>query len=104
MKAEQSQDKASKPTSLVSKNHFPLEDLQSLKQLRDELGLQAHLLKGELANEWKRLEKETKLLLHTQLDPIKNAAQESASEVSEASKLLLETVKEGYRKLKLSMQ
>jgi hypothetical protein len=81
----------------------PLKDLQSLRQLRDELKLQAHLFKGDLAEEWKNLEREMKVVLHTQSAPIKEAARKSAKDVKAASTQLVRALKKSCQRIKQSL-
>lgn len=86
------------------KDQNPLSDMHSLQQLRDELKLQAHLFKGEVAEQWKKLEKEVMLVMQTQSAPVKEAAIESAKEVKDASKQILKTLKQGYENIKRNLQ
>lgn len=82
------------------KTKFP--DLEDLKQLRDEIQVQAHLFKKETQDEWDALEEKWKEL-NRSLHPVKNAAGESLEDIGAASKLLLDTVKEGYERIKKSL-
>lgn len=79
---------------------FP--DLEDLERLRDEIQVQAHLFKKETQAEWDALEEKWKEL-NRSLNPVKSAAGESLEDIGAASKLLLDTVKEGYKKIKKSL-
>ena len=77
-------------------------DIESLGQLRDELKVQAALFKADVKTEWEKLETGWKTISR-QVLPIKEAAKHSALDVESASKLLYETVKEGYERIKRTL-
>ena len=76
--------------------------IESVKQLRDELKLQAHLfgaeakdLYNELETSWQKVEAE--------LTPAADAASTAAENISEATSLLVDTISEGYTNIKNSL-
>ena len=77
-------------------------DFKGLEQLRDELKVQAHLFKADARDQWENLEKDFSKL-RAETAPVREAASQSAEEIKEASKLLFDTVKEGYERIKRSM-
>jgi len=76
--------------------------VQDLERLRDELKVQAHLFKGEAKQEWEKLEKDMQTL-RQQSKPIQVAAEKSAAEVQAATKLLFQTIKHGYERIKSAL-
>ncbi len=79
-----------------------LSDIHSLEQLRGELAVQTALFKAEVQNEWEVLEKKWSEL-SSQINPLKRAAEKTAVEVSTASEILFQSVKDGYERIKKSM-
>lgn len=81
---------------------FWKETLSSLKQQRDELAVQIQLGKAEAKEEWDRLR--TKLdKLNDDYQPVKNALNESASDVMESLKLVAGEIKEGFDRVRKSL-
>jgi hypothetical protein len=76
-----------------------MSDVKDLGQLRDELKLKAHLLKAELQDQWHDLEKKWDEL-GTQVQPVKEAAGESAKELGGAVESLVAALKKGYERIK----
>lgn len=78
-------------------------DLQMLKLLRDEIRLQAHLLKAEAKDHWDRLEQQWhKLQVH--VDRAEVAATDARQDVDTASTQLLESLKKGYTQVKQALK
>ena len=74
-------------------------DVQALELLHDELRLQAHLFKSEAKKRWDELEaKWATLKEHLQRAEV--AADRNKSEVSSAIKLLIDSLKSGYKDIK----
>jgi hypothetical protein len=81
------------------RNQRWMSEVKDLGQLRDELKLKAHLLKAELQDQWRDLEKKWDEL-GTQMEPVRAAAGESAKEVGTAVESLVAALKKGYERLK----
>ena len=73
--------------------------LEGLEKARDEIKLKAHLLKSDLKDEWAKLDHDFDRL-RAELAPVKRAAGESAKEVGAAARLLMDSVKEGFEKIR----
>lgn len=76
-----------------------ISEVKNLGQLRDELKLKAHLLKAELQDQLHDLEKKWDEL-GTQMNPVKEAAGESAKELGSAVESLVAALKKGYERIK----
>ena len=87
---------------MAEEKKYKLPDMEDLERLRDEIQVQAHLFKKETQDEWDVLEEKWKEL-NRSLHPVKTAADASLENIEAASKLLLETVKEGYERIKKSL-
>ena len=74
-------------------------DVKNLEQLRDELKLKAHLLRAELKDQWHDLEKKWEEL-GAQMQPVRDAAGESAKDVGSAVETLVAALKKGYQRIK----
>lgn len=74
----------------------------SLKQDRDELKLQLHLLKKEMKEEWDRLEDKF-VELNQRLEPSKDAIEKSTENLWESLKLVGEELRDGYRRIRNSL-
>lgn len=77
--------------------------MEEIKRNRDELKLKAHLFKSEVKDKWEDVENKWEHL-SSEVRPALKATKEALSEISEANKLLLEEVAEGYRKIKKSLK
>ena len=73
--------------------------LKDLAQERDELRVQAHLLKAEARDEWDELE-ETWHHFEATLGRVGASAKESAGEIGAAAEQLSEELSQAYRRLK----
>ena len=71
---------------------------QDLARMRDELRLQLHLASAETKSEWEKLEKKWQEL-ERKYAPVKSAAVESSHDIREALELLLEELKNGYKRV-----
>ncbi len=71
--------------------------------MRDELRLQAHLFKADMKDEWQELEKKTARIRHT-LRPVQKAAEETLEDVGEATGLLIDSVFDGFKRLRDSLK
>ena len=81
------------------------DEVEKLEQLRDELRVRAHLLKADAKQELETLEgKLHELKREIAMSPVTHAAEKAASDVSEASSLLFETVKEGMERIRKSLR
>ena len=79
------------------------DELEKLEQMRDELRLQAHLFKADMKDEWKGLEKKLENI-RRELRPLKKAAGETIDDVGEATGLLIDSVFDGFKRLKDSLK
>jgi len=75
-----------------------MSEIKSLGQLRDELRLKAHLLRADLKAEMDRLETQWQRL-DREIQPVKDAAAESAKELGESTKQLLKSLQHGYERI-----
>ena len=75
------------------------ETIETLKQERDELRVQAHLAKAELKDEWEDIEERLKKL-YAKRDELADAASEVAEDVSTAAGLLVDEIKAGFERLR----
>jgi len=76
--------------------------ISSLKQQRDEIALKIHLGKEEAMEEWEKVqEKFTKL--SDDFEPVKDAVEESASNLFASLKLVAGEVKESFGRIRDSI-
>lgn len=78
-------------------------DLQLLRFARDEIALQAHLLKGDLKIRWDALEQQWQQL-NAHVERAEVASGAALSEVQAASRLLIETLQKGFANIKRAFQ
>jgi hypothetical protein len=83
---------------MAERTHW-MTEVKSLGQLRDEIRLKAHLLRADLRAEMNRLETEWQRL-NRDLEPLKNAAAESAKELSFSTKQLFGSLRRGYERIR----
>lgn len=74
-------------------------EIESLKQIRDELRVKADLAKMETRDQWEAIEKKWQHL-EGQLKSLNEDAKASVGEIGEAVSLVLSEIKEGYTKIK----
>ncbi len=75
------------------------ETIETLKQERDELRVQAHLAKAELKDEWEDIEKRLKAL-YAKRDELADAASDVAEDIGAATGLLVDEIKAGFERLR----
>ena len=75
------------------------EEMESLRQLRDELKLQLELGRAEARDKWQDLEGRWGHL-EAKARQLRDASKDELAEVGEATKLLAEEIRDGYRKLR----
>lgn len=75
------------------------DELDSLRRLRDELRVQLQLGKQEARDAWERTEKSWNSL-EGRLNRVGRQSKESLEGVEEAAKLLMQEIREGYRRIK----
>jgi uncharacterized coiled-coil DUF342 family protein len=78
-------------------------EIEKLEQLRDELRVQAHLFKADMKKEYEELDKKFQKVKRD-ANPVRRAARETADEVSEATRLLFDTVLDGMKRLRKSLK
>ena len=76
--------------------------IQQLQTQRDELALQVKLGKAEAKEEWEKLNKQLNELTD-QYQPIKEAVQETASNVIASLQLTANELKDGFKRIKDSL-
>ena len=79
------------------------DELEKLEQMRDELRLQAHLFKAEMKDEWEDLEARISKIKQN-LRPVQKAAEETLGDVGEATGLLIDSVFDGFKRLRNSLK
>ena len=77
-------------------------ELQAIEFVRDELKLQSHLFKAEMHKSWQELEARWDEL-REHLSRAKTAAADAEPEIQTAASLLIETLKNGYSRLKQAL-
>lgn len=75
------------------------EEVDILRQTRDELRVQAHLGAAEARDAWTQLEHAWEQL-QSRLQRIGDATHETAEDVEDATKLLLDELRQGYDRIK----
>lgn len=83
--------KATKPTTLT--------DIDSLAGVREELRLQAHLLKAEVKDRWHDAEKRW-AVIQDEVRSIRTAVDHSRAELSAAASLSAQSLRETYEDLR----
>jgi len=78
---------------------FMKEELDRLRELRDELRVQAGLGRAELRDRWQELERRWHQL-EGRLKLVREGAREDAKDVREAARLLAGELREGYEHLR----
>lgn len=79
------------------------DELEKLEQMRDELRLQAHLFKADMKDEWEGLEDKIGKIKQN-LRPVQKAAEETLDDVGEATGLLIDSVFDGFKRLRNSLK
>lgn len=74
-------------------------DIEDLRQLRDELRVQAHLARAEAKDLWVRLEN-TWPKVEQRFSELSQESGEAREHVTTAVRALLDELKSGYRELK----
>ena len=75
------------------------EEIERLRQLRDELRVQMRLGRAEVRERWEKLEGDF-AHLEARLKQIREQSKGDLAEIREAAKLLAEQLREGYRHLR----
>ena len=75
------------------------DEIETLKQGRDELKVQVHLGAADARDAWAKVEKNWGHL-EGRLKQVGQVGQESADEIEEAAKLLIEEIKAGYKHIR----
>lgn len=78
-------------------------DLQLLRFARDEIALQAHLLKGDLKIRWEALEQQWQQL-NAHAARAEVASEAAFAEIQTASRLLIDSLKKGFASIKRAFQ
>lgn len=76
-----------------------MNDLTSVRQMRDELRLKANLLRADLRDQWERLEEQwTKL--ERDIRPVGGAIGTTVEQLDASTRELLKTVGAGYARIR----
>ena len=75
------------------------EELDGLRQLRDELRVRLHLGRAEARDRFQALEKDLEHV-EAKLRLVRDETREDLEDIREASRLLLDELKEGFRHLR----
>jgi hypothetical protein len=75
--------------------------VDDLMRQRDELKLNLHLGSQEAKDQWEKVEEQL-FQLRKRMEPVQNAAEESADHVWEALQLLAGEVKDGFDRIRKS--
>ena len=84
---------------MAKETHRITEDVEGLRQLRDELRVQLHLGKAEARERFEKVEK-TWQHLEARLNLIREESSEDLSQIREAAGLLVSEIRDGYRHLR----
>ncbi len=76
--------------------------INEVKQTRDELRVRAHLLKSETKDKFNELEHKWQHF-YGEFSPTVRATKSALVDIGAANRLLLEEIKEGYRKIRESL-
>lgn len=77
-------------------------EYEQICQLRDEVRLKIHLAGADTRDLFERLEKKWQEL-GRRLQPVKTAGREAAADISDAARLLMGELGEGYRHVKKAL-
>lgn len=75
------------------------EEVERLRQTRDELRVQAHLGAAEAKDAWGQLEHAWQQL-QSRVERIGDATHDAAEDVEEATRLLIDELRQGYDRIK----
>jgi hypothetical protein len=75
------------------------EELKGLRELRDEYRVQMELGRAEARQRWERLEEDWHHL-EAKLKLMRNESRGELEEISEAARLLVQQIRDGYRHLR----
>ena len=76
-----------------------MNDVTSVRQMRDELRLKTHLLRADLRDQVERLEHEF-TELEREIRPVGAAVAESAKEIDASTRELLKALRAGYARVR----
>lgn len=79
------------------------DEMEKLEQMRDELRLQAHLFKADVKDDWEDLQKKFDGL-KKDTRPIQHAAEKTLDEVGEATSMLIDSVFDGFKRVRDSLK
>ena len=80
-----------------------MNDVSSVRQMRDELLLKAHLLRADLRDQLDRLEHDFKTL-ERDLRPVGDAVGATVKELDTSTRNLLKTLRVGYERIRDAIQ
>ncbi len=80
-------------------------EIENLEQLRDELRVQTHLLKADMKKELEALDKRfERLRRDARTHSLRRAAEDSVEEISDATRLLVDTIRDGLTRIRKSLK
>jgi hypothetical protein len=92
-------------TSRTGDKNILQREVEVLEQMRDELRLQAHLLRADMKKELDTVEKRfDRLRRDVSTNRLRRAASDSVEEISEATRLLLDTIRDGLTRVRKSLK
>ncbi|MDB5971207.1 MAG: hypothetical protein JWQ90_3657 [Hydrocarboniphaga sp.] len=94
--------KITQPQTRQPRPSLTIKEIDSIRELRDELMLQAHLFKAELKDRWDETETQWHQL-QKKMVPLRDAAGKSGAELGSALTLLADTVRDAYQDLRNAM-
>ena len=74
----------------------PFHDIDSIRQLRDEIRVQLHLARGDVKAQFDRLEDKWIDLEHR----VKAASEQPRRDIDETAKKLVDELRDGYRQIR----
>lgn len=78
------------------------EELDVLRQARDELKVQVHLAKAEAQDLWEQLEDKYERV-ENHAKQIARDAEQPLNDVADAAKLLIDEIREGYKQIRAAL-
>jgi hypothetical protein len=87
-----------KEAAMTEREHW-MNDVTSVRQMRDELRLKANLLRADLRDQWDRLEEQWGKL-ERDLRPVGDAIGTTIEQLDSSTREVLKTVRAGYARIR----
>jgi CBS domain-containing protein len=78
------------------------EEITDLRRIRDELAVKVHLAKADARESWQQLE-HSFIRLEAKARQISQLAEEPLADIREAARLLIDEIREGYRRIRRAL-